>query len=62
VSRTLGIPITVAPVIASKPFTGTIAVDRDAAKMRVRLSALLDVEARPAGRGWALDPRTRASR
>ncbi|HTI31026.1 MAG TPA: FecR domain-containing protein [Sphingomonas sp.] len=62
VSRTLGIPITVAPVIASKPFTGTIAVDRDAAKMRVRLSALLDVEARPAGRGWALDPRTRAPR
>ncbi|CAM3196610.1 hypothetical protein SPAN111604_09905 [Sphingomonas antarctica] len=61
-SRTLGIPIVVAPALAQQPFTGTIAVDRNPERMRVRLAALLNVDAQPAGRGWAISARARAPR
>ena len=61
-SRTLGIRIAVAPALASRPFTGTIAIDRNPERMRARLGALLDADARPIGRGWSISARNRAAR
>jgi transmembrane sensor len=53
-SRNLGVPITVTPELASRPFTGTIMIDRHPARMLARLSLLLDADVQRSGRGWVL--------
>ena len=53
-SRALGKPISVAPSLATRHFTGAIIIDRkDAGAMR-RIAALLGVSATPNAKGWQL--------
>ena len=61
VSRSVGVPITVAAVLEQRPFTGTIMVDRNPDRMIARLAVLLDADVRHAGNGWTIDARTRAA-
>lgn len=60
-SRSLGIPITVAPAIGERSFTGTILVDRHADRMIARLSALLDADVHRSGPGWMIGAHSRAA-
>ena len=61
-SRTIGVPIAVAPEIASLSFTGTIRIERDRKRVVHRVAELLDVSARRNGSGWIFEPRTREAR
>lgn len=61
-SRTMGVPIAVAPEIASLSFTGTIRIDHDRKRVLHRVAELLDVSARRTGSGWIFEPRTREAR
>jgi transmembrane sensor len=56
-SRALGKPITTAPSLAMRHFTGTIIIDRKDADAMGRIAALLGVNATPNAKGWQLTPR-----
>lgn len=53
-SRNLGVPVSVEPAIAAKPFTGLIVLDPNRELLFERLAALLGVRAVRSGGGWAL--------
>jgi transmembrane sensor len=54
-SRNLGRPVTASPRVAARSFTGIIILDRDPQVSVERASALLGLQARREGNGWALD-------
>lgn len=53
-SRNLGVPVSVEPAIAARPFTGLIVLDPNRELLFQRLAALLGVRAVRSGGGWAL--------
>ena len=61
-SRSLGVPITLADGLEQTSFAGSIRIDGDAAASIERLAASLGLEARRTGPGWMIAPRSRASR
>jgi transmembrane sensor len=61
-SRTIGVPIAVAPEIASLGFTGTIRIEHNRGRTVHRVAELLDVAARRTGSGWIFEPRKREAR
>jgi transmembrane sensor len=61
-SRTMGVPVEVAPDLATQPFTGSIRIAGGDAATIGRLSSALAVTAHRNGKGWRLEPRGRAAR
>lgn len=61
-SRNLGVPISVAPEIADRSFSGIIYLDRDQAAVLPRVGALFDVDVTSTGRAWRLTARPRNAR
>jgi transmembrane sensor len=61
-ARTMGADIRLDPRLAGRSFTGSIHVDRDQAATLDRLSQVLGLGVRRAGRGWILEPPRRAHR
>lgn len=55
-SRSSGVDVRASPEVATRRFSGVIAVDPDREVMRRRLAALLEVDVRLAGQGWILAP------
>ena len=55
-SRSSGHAVSASPEVAQQRFSGVIVVDKDPERMRRRVSALLDVDVRLAGKGWILAP------
>lgn len=53
-ARNLGIPVSAAPGVAARPFSGVIRIDGDRESLRGRVGALLGVDVRRAGNGWVL--------
>lgn len=60
-ARSTGVPIAVAPEIATTPFTGVIVDDGDRARLFARLGPLLDVDVVPRKQDVLLSPRNRAN-
>lgn len=60
VSRTLGVPVAIAPGLANQPFTGSIRIQRDRAATVADLASSVGLRARRAGPGWVIEPQTRA--
>lgn len=54
IDRTLGVAVEVAPAIRAKQFTGTLSIDKDAARFFATAAPLLGVEARAVETGWIL--------
>ena len=54
-SRNLGVEVTVDAPLATRPFTGSIRIDRDAAASVRSLAATLGLRARRAGAGWRIE-------
>ena len=52
-SRNLGVPVTAAPEVANRPFTGVIGLD-DRGETIQRAAQLMGVSARPSDGGWTL--------
>ena len=61
-SRSIGLPVAVAPDIAGQRFTGTIQLDTDRTRLIQRVGALLAVDARQVDSGWRLSAANRAPR
>lgn len=61
-SRSIGLPVAVAPEIAGQHFTGTIQLDTDRTRLIQTVGALLAVDARQVDSGWRLSAANRASR
>ncbi|HET8613746.1 MAG TPA: FecR domain-containing protein [Sphingomonas sp.] len=60
-SRTLGVPVTVDPTLADRRFTGTIHLGGNLPGLFAHVGAVLDVDARPRGKGWELTSASRAA-
>jgi transmembrane sensor len=58
-SRNLGVPISVAPEIAGRSFSGVIYLDHDQAAVLPRVGALLDVDVTLTGKAWRLTAKPR---
>lgn len=54
ISRNLGLPVSVAPDVAARPFRGVIALDGQRDRFLERLGPLLDVRIERGGKGWVL--------
>lgn len=61
-SRALGVRITAAPTIASRPFTGAITLDGTGTAQLARLMPALDASLVHASDGWTIRPLDNASR
>jgi len=53
-ARNMGLEVTADASVAGRRFSGVILLDRDAERVRRRVGALLEVEARRSGSGWLL--------
>lgn len=60
--RSLGVRIVVAPAIAERPFSGTIALDAGDPRRIARLGRVLDVRLVAAADGWTMGPLAGAGR
>lgn len=61
-SRTLGVPITVAPAIAGRPFSGAITLNGNDTGQLKRLEPALNVRLTKTAEGWRMEPVGRAER
>lgn len=61
-SRTIGVPIAVAPEVAARSFSGTIRIGRDRTRVIERAAALLGLAARRTATGWIFESRLRETR
>jgi transmembrane sensor len=62
VSRTLGVDVAVDPEVAALPFTGSIRISGEPGATVNDLATSVGLRARRAGRGWLIEPHTRALR
>ncbi len=56
-SRALGVPVSLAPDLAGRRFTGVIVIDRNSTRTIRRLADVANVSAIQKGQGWQLAPR-----
>jgi transmembrane sensor len=61
-SRTIGVPIAVAPALADRSFSGTIRIGHDRKRVVERVAKLLDLSARATASGWTFEPKPREGR
>jgi transmembrane sensor len=61
-SRTIGVPIAVAPALADRSFSGTIRIGHDRKRVVERVAKLLDLSARATASGWTFEPKPREDR
>lgn len=54
IARNLGVSISAAPDVATRPFRGVITLDRETDRFLARLGPLLDVSVRRGEQGWVL--------
>lgn len=54
-ARAVGVPIGVTPELASRPFSGTLIVDRSGPAQLARLAPVLQVQARATRQGWTFE-------
>ena len=60
-SRNLGVPVSVSPDIAARPFSGVLLLDGAPAALMPRLGQVLDVHMTQQGKTWRLASRSRAA-
>lgn len=56
IGRTLGVPVSVAPVLADRAFSGTIVLDGTGSRQFARLGSALDVDFASEGTVWVMKP------